>query len=376
MKNIKKTISLLTCFVLTFMLATTNVCAIQLSKTDTSDIKMEYIETRLKDYLLMDGYSSSDSFFISNSFSINYYENNSVDSLAEIYFIFKDNAVISMLTVMNINNEYTSRYSKLSSSIISNLFNSNTPFSVGYIDDDLCVCFNNQIVSLNSNTEINTDPNQINATSQTITKAKGYYFVQTRSSLLFSKTLDIDIVANGTSPYDGTGMCWAATIAMKVNYLNPTYNNSLNARAVLELLRMKYTTSIYGYPIGTKAWIQRGFNYFNISCTTFDRGLSTSEVSNQIQNNNPIFIALKRDSDESEKEEEGDYVAHAVLIVGCSVYSDHAIYVIADSNALEYHYQDVSYAAMSNPDEFIYYYPHWYTGDIIYTYPTWYLSIY
>ena len=53
--------------------------------------------------------------------------------------------------------------------------------------------------------------------------------------------------------------------------------------------------------------------------------------------------------------------AHAVIISGITIYSDHSVYTICDPNKQSKVYQNVSYAAMSDPSQFYYgSYTDWY----------------
>lgn len=358
MIRIKRIVSVITVFVLMFVLFTNTVTASSLDELSVYDEVNQYIDSVLKDYLELEGYSSGEIFYISNSFEVNIFDDNTIDSNREFFFIFKDNIVIGMITVGYFNNEYSSKYTRLNNEIIEELFISKTPFAVGYSSDNLFIYYNDVFVPLCSSEEADIDSSTCDISIQTILQNRNYRFVQSRSTVLFNKVLDVEYVSNDINPYTGAGLCWAATLAMKVNGHRDNVN-PLSALVVLQLLRNKYESE-YGMPTGTPEWIMRGYGYFGIACTYVSDGLTASEVSNVINNDKPIDIGLKRN---------GGKAGHGVVIAGCTIYSNHAIYVISDCNIeTGYQYQDVSYSAMSNPDSFIYY------GQ--YTYDDWYESYY
>jgi len=353
MKKLKKILSITICLVFTFVLFTTTVSAEENKQTTQTTITSEktaYIDSILKEYLLLEKHTPSDDYYISNSYQINYFNSNTVDNATEIYFVFKDNDVIGMLNVGYNNNEYTSKYSRISNDVVSTLFAEKTPFALGYVSDDLYVYYNNQLVPLLNNATTDIDMSVKSISTKSVIKERNYSFTQIRSSALFNKVLNVTHVDNALNPYTGDGLCWAACVAMKANYQN-NYSSPLIAVGVLQLLRSKYE-SRYGMPVGTMVWVQRAYDYFNINSNGSMSGLTASQVSSIINNNKPIQIHLQGNLVSN-----GTSVSHAVLIIGCTIFSDHAIYIIDDPNLPERQYQSVSSTAMTNPNAFLYYAP-------------------
>ncbi len=355
MKKLKKILSITICLVFTFVLFTTTVSAEENKQTTQSTITSEktaYIDSILKEYLLLEKHTPSDDYYISNSYQINYFNSNTVDNATEIYFVFKDNDVIGMLTVGYNNDEYISKYSKLSNDVITDLYADKTPFALGYEDDDLYAYYNNQLIALLNDATTDIDLSAKSITAQVIVKERSYVFVQSRSTTPTTNILSVSHVANASTS-SGKGLCWAANIAMKVNF-HRNYVVTLSALDIYNILNNRYS----GTPIGTPLWIKRGYDLFNINYTYTDSGLTSSQVVSAINNNKPIDIGVKNDTS-----------AHGVLIVGYSVYINRAIYVINDPNIHSGNvYQDVSYAAMN--------YPHLFTYIGNDTYDDWYESYY
>lgn len=81
-----------------------------------------------------------------------------------------------------------------------------------------------------------------------------------------------------------------------------------------------------GSPIGNTYWIEKGFQHYNIPCTTIYRMMNCVEVYNNIENNNPIYMSVTC--------QEG---GHALLLSGLTINSDDSgIYRVVDSNRMAY----------------------------------------
>ena len=337
MKKIKKLMSVILCFLLTLQLFTTAI-AMDNEANPTHNIN-EYVNSVLKEYLVLQDYYSFANIYISNSFNVYDFGNNSTVSDRNVYFIFDNDDVIGMLTVVNNQNDFGSKYSVISNSFLSELYTNQSELAIGYENEYLFAVSNGEYYSFLNNTNLSVSVNSLTVDTQVLKKARAYNAVIPRDTILFDKQLSVNHVSNANNPTTGAGLCWAACVAMKVNY--QTYRTAqLNSIGVYQLLKSKYG----GNPIGNMTWYKRAYPYFNVSCTYLTRGLGTGEVSDIINLNIPIQIGLSTDDS-----------AHAVLIVGCRIYSNHAIYSINDPNDPEVQYQDVTYNAMSNPDYFVYY---------------------
>ena len=130
---------------------------------------------------------------------------------------------------------------------------------------------------------------------------------------------------------------------MKINY---TKGKSLTARDVYYAMYNKYSSE----PVGNMTWYKRMYPYYGISATYYEDGVGTGTVSTAINNNKPVQISVKNSTS-----------SHAVVISGITIYTDHSVYTICDPNKNSKVYQNVSYAAMSDPSQFYYgSYTDWY----------------
>lgn len=345
------------------LLSNTAMCVVACA-TDNQSLDA-YINQRVGNYLYLEGYTDLSAISISNSFDIYDFNKGIIINNRSINFVINDNNIIGILIVGFVNNDYSSMYMAVESDILTEYYVNNIPFAIGYSNGYFVLVHNGLAINLDGYLISNiTIPSIYN--EMLIVANRPCNAVQSRSAL-FNKQLNVARRNNEINADNGKGLCWAACIAMKVDYQS-TSINYLMTLAVYNHLKSAYNPSVYGFPVGNLVWYNRAYSYYQTGCTVYTRGLGAGEVSNYINQNKPIQISLS-----------GDIGNHDVIISGCTIYSNHAIYTIIDPNPEAGNgtgkvYQDVSLQAMSDPDYFVYYGDHENYGDA-YMFNDWYLSI-
>lgn len=316
--------------------------------------KEQFIYSTLSDFLEIQDIDFDSDILVSEPFDVFDFDNEVQIFNKEIYFVSSKNELIGLLAVDYVNNEFQANFSEVSDGLLSELYHNNVSFIYGLHNDIAVVWYENEFHSLDNDIvydlNFNDDlyiPKSIDSIG--LNASYPLYAVQSnvilRSSAIYNKQLsNISIVKNGTDP-SGRGICWAATMAMKINRESSSWSN-MDAED----------------PIGTIEWYKEGYPKFGLSNLSYARsGLSTSKTSMIIQDDKAIHIDVSSSSSGT---------AHSVLIGGITIYSDHAIYTIYDCNKTQKCYQYVSDKAMSDYKYFVY------NASSSRTYDNWYVTVY
>lgn len=307
-----------------------------------------YAQSVLNDILQLNGYENGDSYQLSDEFEVMDLDTNTIVENENQYFVISDDEVIGLYAVYEINNSYESNYFSFTSEEVNEALDSGTTVAIGYKNDILYIISEDDV--LYSSIDVSDDTLFLSFDRSICSfepiSAEYLFTIQTprtRASVVFNKQLSVGIVKNSISPKTGEGLCWAASGAMKINY---TKGKSLTARDVYYAMYNKYSSE----PVGNMTWYKRMYPYYGISATYYEDGVGTGTVSTAINNNKPVQISVKNSTS-----------SHAVVISGITIYTDHSVYTICDPNKNSKVYQNVSYAAMSDPSQFYYgSYTDWY----------------
>jgi hypothetical protein len=309
--------------------------------TIISDSQLEYAENILNTYL--NQYDvDNDSIYISDAFGVYNADENAVYN--DVYIVFEDETIIGMLSVADVDGEYYSSFEYDSYELLQDFYDHDEPVSFVGSNETIYELYDNVYVGCNF-TSINTGVELERSYKVDIPE------VSSAKVTTFQRNLSVPVVAN--TSVNGSGICWAAAIASKYNYI---HNKSKTALDVYNALDAVYS----GTPSGNRTWTERGYDYYNIPCTYQAGMMNCVEVYNNIINDNPIHMSLSRNGG-----------AHAVLLSGITINADGSgIYRLTDSNRDVPVNVAVSAATMTADDEFVY------ATSYGYTYTSWYRSFY
>jgi len=298
------------------------------------DTKLNYAETALATYLNSYGMSGSD-FYLSSAYDV--YDMESGTAQNEVYIAFDNEDVIGMLSITEVNGEYYSSFELNNFDTLQNLYDNDTRFN--FVCNDECLYIHNGIDTYSIDDDSITVEYNFSTTSAEVLEKRNAVNVTSSKTRVhnYKKNLIVPIVQNESM--NGRGLCWAAAIASRSDYIG---GSTYVAHDIYYILNGIYS----GTPIGTPLWIQRGYQYFQYSCTRADRMLNCIEIMNNIEINNPIHIDLYT-SDAS--------VGHSVLISGLTINSDGTgIYRLVDSNKMAYVDVMVPADVMTGENDFVY----------------------
>lgn len=313
------------------------------------ELQLAYAEcilpTYLKSYDIND-----DSIYISDSYSV--YNTESDYAGNDIYIVFEDNTIIGILSVTNINGDFYSSFEYSTFDVLQNLYEDNEAITFIGNDQKLYVADESDTFEVYDNAEsVNCNFAVNSGTELERTYKVDIPQVMERQVVPVQRNLSVPIVRNTT--VNDVGICWAAAIASKVDYLKGT---TLSALDVFNALATAYNT----IPAGSKEWTECGYEYYNIPCTYKGSMMNCVEVYNNIVNNNPIHISLSSI--------DGN---HAVILSGITINSDGSgIYRLIDSNRNAPVNVVVSADTMTADADFVY------STNYGYVFTSWYRSFY
>lgn len=337
MKKFKKILSIFLTGLLVFNLMT--ITAFANDESDSFDVYLKGVAER---FFNITGFEYGKEYQISNSFDVYNFDDEAYIQNRKLSFIISDNKIIGVLNIDNTNENYNSNYFEVSDVKLNNALKDSSNIAVGYKNDVFYILTNNSIVYMSndlSNDILISDFDLTNILFSEISVENEYVYspVHTRATLLFNKQLNVKHVSNVGD------RCWAACVAMKVNYQK---SKNLLTNTVYNAMYKKYNEK----PVGSMQWYKRAYSYYGVSATYYEKGLGSGPVSNAINNNKPVHISVSNSNG-----------SHAIIICGTTICDTYSTYIIDDPNIGSKVYQDISYSAMSNPDYFVYYGQHTYT---------------
>lgn len=338
MKKFKKLLSLVL-----VALIVVNFTTITTFADDESVSFDDYIQGVAERFFNLTGFEYGDEYQISNSFDVYNFDDEAYIQNRTLTFIISDNKIIGLINTDNTGGDFNSNYFEVSSADLTKAFEGSSNIVIGYKDGILYVLTNNKIVYAFSdlNDEIlSSDFDLSNCSFEKIVIKNEYVYspIQTRATILFNKQLNIKHVANVKD------RCWAACVAMKVNYQK---SNNLVTNTVYNDMYNRYNEK----PVGNMTWYKRAYPYYRVSATYYEKGLGSSAVSDAINNYKPVHISVSNSDN-----------GHAIIICGAKICDTFATYTIDDPNISYKVYQDISYSAMSDPTKFVYYGQETYTN--------------
>ena len=320
------------------------------TKNNKIQNEISYIESVLPSFLYGHDVISND-IYISESFNT-YNIDTMKRSEADTYVIFDAENIIGLLTVDYIGDKFFSSFEYGSFETLQSIYERNSEMAFVSYNEKLYI-INNSIINPIDDEYAEVEFTIPNLESEKIIKkSKIENNRNTNSGYYYMKNISVPIVANALSPA-GYGLCWAASIASKYDYIS---GNNLIAMDIYDAL-----VDVYGgIPVGTNLWESRAFSYLNMNASYLSRMMDCSEILSNIQAYNPIYIGLARTGG-----------AHAVLLCGITfLLDDSGIYRIMDPNRSVYVDIAVSEDTMNGDDQLTY------VTSYGYTYTSWFDSWY
>ncbi|MDE5994371.1 MAG: C39 family peptidase [Oscillospiraceae bacterium] len=301
MKNFKKAIGMSMAAVMAVsMMGTLPAAAEEVTDevVEYSTIE-EYIEYVIPNYVRAQSVEINGTFYYSNTIDI--YNINDIESgsRGECVFFFDDDKIVGKMQVRKHNGEYASVFDTHITDEMQGSFDGDYAIAFGYFNDDF-YSFDEMVGStFVDGPGFEECPDYALPLNESIIKAASMDLAAIPAPYAASASLNVPHVANTACDY-GHGLCWAACMAMMVNYRN---GKSLSALRVWQDMK----TSDNPDPVGDINIISRAFNnIYNYDHALFvNRSISASEVLGALSSNKPVYIAVSR----------GDF-AHTLVICG------------------------------------------------------------
>lgn len=310
--------------------------------------ELNYIEDVLPKYLVNNDIELDD-IYISDSFNV---FNAELDETctADTYVVFEEDDIIGLLTVDERNGKYFSSFEHGDFSELQNLYDSCADIAFVSYKEGLYVENNSKNISI-ANRNSNTDFRVSGVEHYPIIKRTPITPSRDGDGYYYRNNLSVPIVSNAGDPYNGYGLCWAASISAKYNYLT---NSNWTALGLFYALESTYG----GHPSGTDEWVQTAFAFFGMDDTQLKRMLNCIEICTQIDAYNPIYIEMSDYTD-----------AHAMVLCGITFLTDgNGIYRLMDPNRTVLVDVNVTADVMDRTDPFCY------ATTYGYTFTNWYES--
>ncbi len=319
---------------------------------DNSSVELSldsYIGEAMSNYIMASGLDINSNYLITTEIPI-YSQENTVESGYSVYLIDNaDDTVVGEMNIYRNNIGYYSDFSLMENTSISSslLINENVYIK---IDDSGKWLYSegNASVPLIDN----CDENSV-ITLATYSNDSKYSYV-TAKEFRFDNDSNIALLADtgnaiGSVKYNvshvsntivaGRGICWAASIAMKVNYVNKSNYSALNIYNIVKnriWASVRPSGNAETEPSGTIGAVVGAYDYFGISVT----GTSTASEfpTNQgvwdslTDNSAPLDIAIRGEDASSTLH------YHQVLIIGMAVATKGLTYTFYCPNSTEKHY--------------------------------------
>lgn len=327
------------------------------SAENVEDVELLYVENVVSRYLSTTEYSSMED--ISISTAVPFYDFEDEKQVANEYAVFYDDEVIGVLYVQNVEGEYQSSFRECQLEEFQSAYNEKTDIAIGTYEDETIVYDGVDFLSEEADEENicdladNIDEKIVEAAPVEMLDVELQPVAYADTSL--SKVLTVKPVPNNEK---NGGLCWAASIASKYNYLhhysesNSKYVDALTVNnRVRDYCGTKDNVSL-GFPkyiiqglglyglLNTYSGVQE--DYRDHQATRYT--MSSTELYRELYWNNPVIISVF-----------GSTGGHSLIISGVYCFSDgSAIYQIVDSNFSEPVLVNVTTDAAYTGDTFVY----------------------
>ncbi len=268
-----------------------STCANGIESTSNSSMG-EYIDLAMSNYIIAAGLDADANYTVTNAIPV--FAEGDQTPLGYTVFLIGEDGTVGEMGVYQNNGSYTSVFSLNPDLDKHCIMQGNISIIVNEGGKWLCN-ENNEVVSLAENADDDFAPTSFdNGTAVML----NYFTINSEclispmgdtGTTLGRVSLNVSYVENYTG-YDvnnGNGICWAATIAMKVNYLK---GKSLDAKAVYDLAEEKLNSTE-----GTISTVKGVYKEYGINVTS--KTTSSGFITNQqawdlLNDNDPIDLAI------------------------------------------------------------------------------------
>lgn len=286
-----------------------------LNENVSSDSMNEYVNLAMSNYIIAAGLDISSNFSITSGIPI--FNEGELTPLGYAVYLVSDDGTVGEMNVFCCGNSFSSDFS-----LIPNLT------TTSFTQNDLCVilnnggkwlCFeNNDVVPLIENCSYELAPTDC---SQYASVTLNDFDINSEcliaplddiGATIGSVSLNVSHVSNNYAVNGGNGICWAATIAMKVNFLKGTNYSALDI--------YNYAKNNLNSTVGSMTTVQNLYSAFGISVTATNNQtnfLTNQEAWNILKNSgSPIDLAIYGYENSSGT---GTERYHQVLLTGMTI---------------------------------------------------------
>ena len=310
MKKLRKIVSFFVTACIAVGTLATSVSAEDSFEPLTFNTLDEYIEYSIPWHLYAQQMETSEILEYSNPIALYDFANNTV--VGSEIFLIDNGQLIGKMDVYDDNGSYSSCFDTNITEDISNAYFNNNEIAIGGYDKSVLLYTDEKGFTLvdglendNAPTNIPTELNKIIIAGNVSTDFVMPYSIATYS-------LNVSHVDNSNT-YDSGGQCWAAAVAMKLNY-----HKSLNLTA--DLVYENLTSA--GINFSTNGTDKELMHYGYSDYIWNNSALSSGDVTTALMNKKPIIIHISTSNG----------ITHAVVISGIILDVSSSTYTICDPN--------------------------------------------
>lgn len=337
-------------------------------EADTDYIGNEaYVRTSLNDYLeySLPRHLYTHSFDVigmlsySKPITLYNFDDNSV--IGSEIFVFDDRGLIGKAEIYNTEDGYVSYFDTYITDDLFTAYQSGEEIAMGYVNGNLFM-YNASVGYVYIDGFKKYDLPQ--ETPEELTAITIWGETPADFALSYgvaTANLNVKHIHNSTT-YFADGECWAACIAMKLNYqlgYNLDTDTVFEKAYDLGLVTWDFSdSSIVNIPVEDEPEVYRHYGC-NVSATS--SRMTHSEIFNILRSNKPIAMSMNNN---------GSEIGHEVIIKGITMEASGSTYLVDDPN----HTSQKSLELKGNPSQS---YPSfWYDDKYGNTYENWYYTIY
>ena len=284
------------------------------------DYLESYFETSLPDWLLENGYSADEEYYV--SYPVGYGDYSSGETEGVYIFIFENDSIIGKLRTYTYDGNDYVVFDQSIPEEVQAMYDNGEDIAITADGDYTFVVSETDSVALDVDDCVKMDkPVELAAK---IDKAKEVFVadpIQAHSAFLGNYTIrGIEFVPNkqvtNEYVYNEFVLCWEACLAMKVNYLKGT---NLDAMDVYKAIGCPdpHDSSV----INNQKYIDT-YAMYGVTIDCYNKTIPTSTLLDELRSNNPIDLSVTDLRNTS--------LSHAILLYGLHVYNDHTDYYILD----------------------------------------------
>lgn len=305
-----------------------------LAAEEAGNAEIAYVEDALSAYLSDTQYASMED--VSLSDAIPFYDFEDGTEYACEYITYYGDDVIGLLYLEQIEGDFYSSFRSGDFTVVQEAYEDGDEVALGRYNDETLIYDGSSFYGVDSSevvsaNEIETSNISLNSLDQTHDN-----IANTFSSTGLSASCPVEVVPNVSI---NGGLCWAAAIAAKYNYVNGLYEGDGGYVDAVDVNRtvINATGASSTVPLGYPRYIKQGLRCYNLldsyvgtttnlSDKTARRiTMTTTELYTELYWDNPVIITMS-----------GSAGAHALIISGVSCGTGStAVYTVVDSNFSE-----------------------------------------